>query len=138
MDKTLNQMVEELNQKTAEADDLAKEIAEVVRPGTILKLNEPLTFNYEERSDKDLTEEDFRYAVIVAVPGHGFSLMDIEGHLIKLFTEGEMVGAGEMDDNPADPGCELDYDDPVSLVVSYPGSIVGHISDYMQRFMRGL
>lgn len=137
MDRTLDQLVDDLKQKMTEVNDLGSEIAQIVKPGTIIKLNEPLIFNFEERADKDLTEEDFKYAVIVAVPGHGFSLMDIEGHLIKLFDEDEMENAGDMDDNMSGHGCRLDYDDPISLVTSYPGTIVGHISDYMQRFMRG-
>lgn len=144
MDKTLNQLVDELRQKMSEVDEIGKEISEVVRPGTVIHLTDYLNHNFDNRGDPELTEEDFRLAVIVAVPGHGFSLMDIEGNLIKLIPQ---VENDEIQDNMGetvedhegheDHDCELDYDDPISLITSYPGTIVGHVSDYMKRFIRG-
>lgn len=126
MEKTLEQLIQEAIDKSKELEDVEQQILEVVRPGTILKLKQPLYINFNTRIDQDLTEDDFTCAVVVSVPGHGFSLMDIEGHLIRT---------SDMDEE--EHNCGLWYSDPITLLKNFPGMIVGHISDHMVRFIKG-
>lgn len=130
MEKTLEQLIQDMNKKNKELDDLEDQIVEVLRPGTILKLQEPLYNNFKTRIDQELVEQDFACVVVVSVPGHGFSLMDIEGSLLKSHGEKKEETEGANIST-------LEFDDPVTLVRNYPGTIVGHVSDQITRFIKG-
>lgn len=141
MEKTLEQLIQEHVKKTYEMEQLEKHLIETVRPGAILKLQSPLVNNFKNRLDLDLTEEDFTCAVVVSVPGHGFSLMDVEGNLLAVLREAH--NHNHDHENPEDEEdsqedfCGLWHSDPVSLIRNFPGMIVGHVSDQMTRLTRG-